>query len=209
MPRRNVNKDFSPECFYHVYNHGVSGQDIFLSESDYSVFVSLFKRYMSITPVHDITRRAFPHLRDSVELIAYCLMPNHFHLLLYNKRPDGITALMRSIKTSYCLYFNKIHKRRGVLFESSYLASRIDNEAYLWHISRYIHLNPQDIGGDFATYPYSSYRYFMKAKHAEWINPDRILALHKGGIDEYKEFVKDYKIMRAQLQQIKHELANS
>ncbi|MBI2591928.1 transposase [Candidatus Saccharibacteria bacterium] len=72
-------------------------------------------------------------------------MPTHFHLLVYNKKETGITDLMCSILTAYGLYFNRVHKGRGRLFESTYEASLINDEAYLWHISRYIHLNPQDI----------------------------------------------------------------
>ena len=116
---------------------------------------------------------------------------------------------MRSVLTAYSMYFNKIHKRRGTLFESSYKASLIDNDVYLWHVSRYIHLNPQDIGKDFSAYPYSSYAYYLGKKQAEWLNPEPILRMHSDELSDYPTFVKDYEAMRAELQQIKHALADA
>jgi putative transposase len=209
MPQRNTVKIFSPNTYYHVYSRGVSGQKIFTDEIDYSIFLSLFKRYLSKNPTSDHMRRAFPHLKNSAELLAYCLMPSHFHLLVFNKKTTGLTKLMRSVITSYSLAFNKRHKRRGRLFESTYKASLIDDESYLWHISRYIHLNPQDLGLDYKSYPYSSYAYYLGKKDAEWINPKRILKMHADWLNSYPAFVDDYKEMRAEIKQIKIFLADS
>ena len=209
MPVKNVVKEFAPENYYHVYSRGVSRQKIFLTEKDYITFLSLFKRHLSIEPAQDHTRRPLPHLRDDVELLAYCLMPSHFHLLIYNKKEPGLTELMRSVLTAYGMYFNKVHKRRGRLFESTYKARRIQDEQYLWHISRYIHLNPLDLGVKYEHYPYSSWSYYLKQKKAEWINPKRILNMHTAELNNYFEFVEDYKAMRAELQHLKHYLANS
>lgn len=111
--------------------------------------------------------------------------------------------------TSYSMYFNKKYKRRGRLFESTYKAIPIDTDAYLWHISRYIHLNPQDLGIDYSSYPFSSYDYYLGRKQAEWINPKKILDMHADEHNDYSTFVKDYRPTRAELQQIKHILANS
>lgn len=209
MPRKNVVKQFSDESYYHVFSRGVFHQDIFTTERDYATFLGLFKKHLSNEQVYDITRRPVPHLINKVELLAYCLMPNHFHLLVYNKTSDGLTLLMRSVLTAYSMYFNKIHKRRGTLFESSYKASQILDDAYLWHISRYIHLNPQDLGKDYSNYPYSSCGYYIGKKKAEWIRPERILGMYADENSSYIQFVNDYKSMRAELQQIKHELADS
>ncbi|MBI2588898.1 transposase [Candidatus Saccharibacteria bacterium] len=208
MPLKNVVKEFVAESYYHVYNRGVYKQNIFTQERDYTAFLSLPKRHLSREPAQDHTRRPLPHLRNDVELLAYCLMPSHFHLLIYNKKESGLTDLMRSMMTAYSRYFNKTHKRKGALFESSYKASLIDNEAYLWHISRYIHLNPQDLGSKYISYPYSSYAYYMGNKKAEWINPERILKMHGDELSDYASFVKDYESMRAELQQLKLYLAD-
>lgn len=209
MPQRNVVKTFDSDSYYHVYSRGVSGQKIFVNDTDYSAFLNLFKRYLSKKPAFDNIRRPFPHLRSSVELLAYCLMPTHFHLLVYNKKIDGVTQLMRGVTTSYSMYFNKKLKRRGRLFESTYKASPINNDAYLWHISRYIHLNPQDIGQDYSIFPYSSFGFYLGQKQAEWINPARILNIHGDEFNDYAKFAKDYEAMRADFQHLKHQLANS
>ena len=209
MPLKNVVKEFAPESFYHVYNRGVFNQNLFTNGRDNETFLSLFKRHLSNEPTFDQTRRPYPHLQNDVELLAYCLMPSHFHLLVYAKTESGLTDLMRSVLTAYGMYFNRVHARKGVLFESSYKASLITQEPYLWHISRYIHLNPQDIGQKWDSYPYSSYLYYVGKKKAEWINPRRILDVHNEGLSDYPSFVRDYESMRAEIQQLKHLLANS
>ncbi|OVE78500.1 hypothetical protein BVY00_02595 [bacterium G20] len=209
MPLKNVVKEFVAEGYYHVYNRGVYNQNIFVQDKDYAAFLSLPKRHLSIKPTQDHTRRPLPHLRDEAELLAYCLMPSHFHLLIYNKKESGLTDLMRSVMTAYSRYFNKTHRRKGALFESSYKASLIKNETYLWHISRYIHLNPQDLGYKYNVYPYSSYNYYVGNKKAEWINPRRILDMHADELSSYASFVKDYESMRAELQQLKSYLADA
>src|SRR3989344_6792864 len=101
MPLRNVVKEFVPESYYHVYNRGVHHQNIFQGERDYTTFLSLFKRHLSKEPAQDQTRRPIPHLRDEIELLAFCLMPSHFHLLIYNRKEPGLTDLMRSVMTAY------------------------------------------------------------------------------------------------------------
>lgn len=208
MPSKNVDKTFVNESYYHIYNHGVYNQQIFVDNEDYRVFLNLFKRYLSKAPARDRTRRSIAHLRDHIQLLAYCLMPNHFHLLVYNVKERGITELMHRVMTSYSMYFNKRYKRKGVLFQNTYKASLINDDAYLWHISRYIHLNPQDLNKEFSTYSFSSYPYYLGQKQAEWLNPDKVLALHKHGLSDYADFVKDYEAMRAELQQLKHLLAD-
>jgi hypothetical protein len=106
------------------------------------------------------------------------------------------------------MYFNKRHNRVGALFQNTYKASLIKDDAYLWHISRYIHLNPQDINLDYVKYPYSSYAYYMQEKTADWLDTQRILDLHDGDKSAYAVFVEDYEAMRKMYQVIKHQLAD-
>ena len=209
MPLKNVVKEFAADSYYHVYNRGVSRQNIFTRDKDYTTFLSLYKRHLSVEPTQDYIRRPLPHLRSKIELLAFCLMPSHFHLLVYNKEAGGLTDLMRSVMTAYSMYFNKTHKRKGVLFESTYKASLINNKAYLWHVSRYIHLNPQDINKKYSSYPFSSYGYYIDKKNAEWLNPGRILAMHGYELSNYPDFVKDYEAIRAELKQLRSYLANT
>lgn len=118
-----------------------------------------------------------------------------------------MTKLMRRIMTAYSTYFNKQYDRVGHLFQGSYKAVRINNEAYLWHISRYIHLNPLDIRQEWQTYKYSSYPYYSSQKQADWVRPNRILDIHQEHQQEYAKFVSDYQNYKKTLHVIKSELA--
>src|SRR5690349_16275253 len=140
MPSRNILRQFVPDACYHVYNRGVSRQTIFHESEDYAVFLNLLKRYLDVEPIRDPKGREYSSLRGEVELLAYCLMPNHFHLLFYLHEPDAITRLMRAVTGAYTIFYNKKYKRIGPLFQSRFKASHILDEAYLLHISRYIHM---------------------------------------------------------------------
>lgn len=203
MPGRNILKEDVAETYYHVYARGANKQKIFLDDSDFIYFLSLLKRYLSLEQIKTDRGANYPKLYDDINLLAYCLMQNHFHLLVYQVNANAMTRLMRGVMSSYSLYFNKKYHRVGHLFESSYRASRISNESYLLHISRYIHLNPDD----WQNYPYSSLTSYTKKTIRDWISTERILDLYKS-VGEYVEFLKDYVNQRDGLQQIKDELAN-
>lgn len=205
MPSRNVIKLDSAESFYHVYARGGSRQQIFCDPSDYAFFTHLFARYLSKEPVSSHLGGPYPHFRDRLELLAYCQMPNHFHLLVYQNEPGAMAAFMRSLLTSYSRYFNAKYGRSGAVFESRYKASLIQTTGYLDHISRYIHLNPRY----YKRYPYSSYRaYERSGRESEWLQPGRVLAMFRSR-SEYADFVADYGSQKAILDELKHELADS
>jgi putative transposase len=109
--------------------------------------------------------------------------------------------------TSYTMYFNKKYHRTGGLYESVFLASRITNDGYLWHVSRYIHLNPMDIGQSFREYPYSSINYFISAKQASWLHPEKLVQTNNEK-EQYLEFVSDYKTMHQDMSLLKNILAS-
>lgn len=115
-----------------------------------------------------------------------------------------MTEFMRSLLTSYSMYFNKRYKRSGPLFESRYKASRISDDAYLQHITRYIHLNPKH----WREYEYSSLPYYLQQVTDEWIQPKRIAELFTSPV-AYLEFVEDYQQNKEMLDILKHELANN
>lgn len=203
MPSRNILKIDIPNTYYHVYARGNSKMAIYLDQEDYGVFLNLFKRYLSKKPNEDAYGQQYPHLYGKLELLAYCLMPNHFHLLLYQDQEGSMAQLMRGIMTSYSRYFNKKHHRTGPLFESRYKASMITDDIYLQHISRYIHLNPKN----WQSYAYSSLPFYLDPQKADWIKPARILGLFDSPKD-YHAFVCDYEAHKLALDDIKHELAN-
>jgi len=207
MPKRNSVKTYGVDQYYHVYNRGVNKQDIFLEPEDRFFFLSLLKRHLSDEPETDSHRRPVATFDDEIELVAFCLMPNHFHMLFYLKDPQGLVHLMRSTMTSYTMYFNKKYLRTGGLYESVFLASRITNDAYLWHISRYIHLNPMDIGQNFRSYPYSSIDYFVGNKQASWVHPEKLVHTTTEK-QQYLEFVEDYQSMHEDMKLLKNILAS-
>lgn len=208
MPKKNIVKLYGADQYYHIYNRGGNHKDLFLESNDYYYFLSLFKRYLSDEAEFDSSGRPFVKFDNQVELVAFCLMPNHFHILCYLMEPDGIIHLMRSVMTAYTMYFNKKYKNTGKLCESAFLASRIDTEMYLWQVSRYIHLNPIDAGFDFKTYNYSSIAYFDGDKHASWLHPEKLVETDKDE-KEYLEFVSDYQTMHQEMKFLKNILASS
>ena len=150
MPSRNVLKIDIADSYYHVYARGASRQEIFLESADYYMFLSLFRRYLSAEDVKDSAGMSYAKLYDDIQLLSYCLMPNHFHLLLYQVNEGAMQRLMRGVMTAYSRYFNKKYDRSRGLFETRYKASRISSDTYLMHITRYIHLNPKE----WREYPY-------------------------------------------------------
>lgn len=203
MSSRNVIKDYVEDSFYHVYNRGVNKRKIFLDNDDYAVFLNLLKRYLDSEPVTDNKGREYEWLHKRIELLAFCLMPNHFHLLIYQHDKEAMTRLMRGTITSYTIYFNKKYRRTGPLFQDRFKASLITKDTYLLHISRYIHLNPHD----YINWEFSSLLYYAGKKKAGWVNPDRIMEFFEG--DNYFAFIKDYEEQKLMLDELKHELANS
>jgi putative transposase len=197
MPSRNVTKFDLPDAFYHVYGRGKNKSAIFRDDQDSRVFLSLFKRYLSGRPHADPYGVAYPHLTGHIDLICYCLMANHFHLLVYQRHPGSMARLMRGVLTSYSRYFNTKYNYSGALLESRYKAALIGNEAYLRHITRYIHLSPHH----WEVYEYSSLPFYLGAKRAEWLKPESILALFKTP-DDYATFLRDYADHKLSLQEI-------
>lgn len=217
MPSRNAVKQFEPETMYHVYNRGVDSRKIFTDEYDYTVFLSFLKH--ALLPEDKVkqviskeklsnAKRFNPrriNLSQELELVAFCLMPTHFHLLLYQVTDDAITRFMRSTATGYSMYFNKRQHRKGTLLQGRYKASEIDSQAYWLHISRYIHLNPLDIRSDYLHYDKSSLRYYLGETKVEWLKPQRVLE-NFDSVDEYKRFVADYESRRSEFKELEKEL---
>lgn len=181
MPSRNVVKNYDTNTYYHVYNRGADKRVIFIDDQDYSTFLSLFKRYLDPYNEDAYRGNCYSSLVDKVEIVAFCLMPNHFHLLLYQIEIDSITCLMRAVCSSYGNYFNKKYKRTGSLFQGIFKAVRIENDGYLQYISRYIHRNPSDYLG----WEWSSLRYWLGDKHATWINNVKLNTINRRQYLEY------------------------
>jgi len=197
MPAKNIIKEFDPYSYYHIYNRGVAKQVIFLDEQDYKVFLSYLKLYLT-KPEKDDKVAPSKHLRNYFELatlLAYCLLPNHFHLFIYQKESNTITDLMRSIGTKYSMYFNKKYKRVGPVFQGNYKAVLITSEPQFIYLSKYIHRNPLPLpaGSNLAGYKYSSYQNYLGLFNQTWIDRSEILSYFSklSPAESYRQFVEE------------------
>lgn len=205
MPSKNIVKNYVSGGYYHIYNRGVEKRNIFLDKQDCVVFQRYLKLYLaepSEVAKIDVPRiQVFlaNNMHDELDLLAFSLMPNHIHLQLKQKNADSISKFMKRLTTSYVMYFNRKYKRVGALFQNIYKAAHIENEAYLLHLSRYIHLNPQHVKhpqidfSDFCSFPY-----YIDEKEASWIKKNEILSYFDSYKDNkkgksYMEFVTSYK----------------
>jgi REP element-mobilizing transposase RayT len=194
MPSRNTIKQYEVPAFYHVYNRGAGGQKIFKDTADRYKFLQILERHLSPSYLAQHPETVYEVYK--VELVAYCLMGNHFHLLLYQENEPGeISALMRSVSTAYAMYFNREYKSQGHLFQSIFRARHISNEAYFMHITRYIHLNPQT----YRTYKWSSLPHYTGKTVNDWVRPERVLTMTVG---QYEQFLHDYEDHRQLLKEI-------
>lgn len=146
---------FAPGEYYHIYSHGVEKRIIFIDDSDYKRFIQLLFLCNGSKPVDsreykglsfaECVDKVGKNKENLVYIGAYCLMPNHFHFLVRERDPAGISIFMRKLLTAYSMYFNTKYKRRGRLFESSYQSMHADYDEYLKYLFAYIHLNPVKI----------------------------------------------------------------
>lgn len=138
--------DFSIEEYYHIYNRGNSKQKIFLDKEDHDHFIKLLYLCNSIRSItfRDVSQNIYDFEREEtlVDVGAYCLMPNHFHLLIKEKSENGISKFIQKFSTAYSMYFNKKYKRTGGLFEGKFKSQHLHTDKYLKYIFSYIHLNP-------------------------------------------------------------------
>lgn len=142
--------------FCHLYNRGVEKRATFTSERDYARFLHgliLFNDDASIMNAGYTFSQALssiawlprPSGERLVDVIAYALMPNHYHLLLRQRMEDGIARFMQKLGIGYTKYFNARYARTGVLFQGKYQAKIVDDDRYLRHLVLYHHLNPVDL----------------------------------------------------------------
>lgn len=201
MPAKNSLKDYSPETFYHVYNRGVAKQDIFLDDQDYKVFLSNLKFYLTAPDLQGQSLKVSPSRKsknytDNLKLLAYCLMPNHFHLFVFQKEPSSMAEFLRSIGTKYSMYLNKKYHRVGHVFQGRYKAVSVTNEVQFIYLSKYIHRNPINILPSRTVlegYKYSSYPVYLGRFNQAWINKDEVLSYFtKQKLNNsYKRFVEE------------------
>jgi len=189
MPKRNVIRQDLDNSFYHVYGRGSIGRTIFKDDQDKIFFLGLLERYLGRKKLSNKHNVIYPNFYGEVELCAYCLMGTHFHLLSWQLESGLVSQLMKSVLVSYTAYYNKRYKVRGPLLESRFLASLITEESYLLHLTRYIHLNPED----YRDYLWSSLGFYVAGLQEDWVKPDKIIDMFSLKPDSYWDLLKDYE----------------
>lgn len=186
VPAKNSRKKYVENGYYHIYNRGVEKRIIFLDRQDYSVFLGYLKSYLlpknekelheqlSDPNISSTTRGKILKLlrlnnfNKEITLLAYCLMPNHFHFFLKQKSTGTIDSFMNSLATRYTMYFNRKYKRVGHLYQGVYKAVLVTSDEQFIHLSRYIHKQALPIQ------PSSYSDYILKSK-TEWVHPEEVL----------------------------------
>ena len=205
---------------YHVFNLGVEKRQTFTDKREYdrALLTLDFYRYGGVSAglaqvlKLDLEKRAFffsqlaKRTEKLVDIFGYCLMPNHFHLLLKQLSEEGISTFIGNSTNSYTRYFNMKHKRIGHLFQGVFKAARIEKDEQLIHVLRYIHLNPVVSYVIKETYledlPYCSFSEYLGKKEG-FCNKELILS-HFSSIDKFKSFTYDQIDYGKRLEVIKH-----
>lgn len=186
---------------YHVYNRGVAKQPIFHDWHDQQHFLDTLNFYLDDRPAKSLSKSSvderklvfagFPE-EPLVEILAYCLMPNHFHLILKQKTDGGVSRYMQQCLNSYARAYNTRYHRVGPLFQGRFSAVSIDNDEQFLQVTRYVHLNPFVAKlSPSPEYPWSSYASYLADKITRLCNPALALAI-AGGPQRYRGFVQDY-----------------
>jgi len=134
--------------FYHIYNRGVEKRLLYMDKLDHERFIKLlfFCNSLKRVNIRDLPKGLafveFNRGETIVDIGAYCLMPNHFHILVREKTENGISTFIQKLLTGYTMYFNAKNKRKGRLFESTFQAVHANSDEYLKYLFAYIHLNP-------------------------------------------------------------------
>ncbi len=167
---------FAPGLLYHVIVRGNQRRKTFFNDADYQAYLERLGRY----------RRKYGHT-----IHAYCLMPNHVHLLVESSH-EPLAKFMQGLQQSYSQYFNLRHRKTGHVFQGRYKAIVCEQDEYLLQLIRYIHLNPVRAGmvKEPQQYLYSGHRAYLQGKATEAIDPRKVLGV-LGGKARYRSFVRD------------------
>jgi len=158
--------------YYHVYNRGCNRERIFANDGNYAFLLKRAKEILADTPL---------------SVIAYCLMPNHYHFLLCPAEYDSISRFIQRLFNSYTQAFNKQQGRNGTLFEGRAKSKLVDSDEYVIHLSRYIHLNPVRSG--IVSHPSQ----WVYSNYLEWVEQRNGCLVNHSFIHQYFPMPKDYE----------------
>jgi len=176
MPSRSI--QFVSGEHYHIYNRGAGRQDIFREKDNYLFLLRRLKKYAN--ELH-------------IAIIAYCLMPNHYHFLLRQDGEQPVGLLLQRTFNSYTKAFNRRYGRTGTLFEGRFKAIHVDKDGYLLHLCRYIHANPVKAGvvSRLENWPYSNYLEWIGRRNGTLVDQSFARGHFPAG-ETYADFVLDY-----------------
>lgn len=188
--------------YFHVYNRGVDKRDIFMDKGDYYRFLHDLYEFNDICPTQPNTRRLVrcptsnncDH-KKLVDIVCYCLMPNHYHLLVSTSDMTALTSFMRKLGTGYTNYFNQKYKHSGHLFQGRYKKILVESEPQLLQLSKYIHLNPLRSSRTKAVslkkYKYSSYLDYIGIKNMPSIITNDVINSMFTTKKDYKKYLEE------------------
>jgi putative transposase len=203
-------KEFAPGEFYHVYNRGNGKMNIFRDEEDFNLF--LFRLEENLFPIQNTgsaeerllqrkkMQQKYPNRYIRKELpanafgvVSYCLMPNHFHMLIKQNSDVPVSKLLSKVCTSFSKYFNKKYNGVGSVFQDRFKAIHVDNDDYLLWLSAYIHQNPAVAGlvRNINDYKHSSYLDYISDRNHRVCDTSLILGMFGDKKGDYVKFVKD------------------
>ncbi len=164
--------------YYHIYNRGIDNRPIFFNDDNYHYFIRLMKEN---------------HKRYNISILVYCLIPNHFHILVQQKSEIDVSRFVQSLNNAFVQGINKQLKRKGTLYEGRTQTKLIQDEDYLMHVCRYIHLNPikHNLVKNISDWEFSNFQTCINGENDELTEMNFIVELF-GSRDSYKEFVEDY-----------------
>ena len=200
--------ELANEEFYHIFNRGIDRRDVFLSSKDYERFLLsmellndendglmiAWRDYKKSNPgicLDNFLKLGFRKRDYLVEIVAYCLNPNHYHFILKQIKDRGVEKFMHKIGISHTKYFNKKNKRNGSLFQGKFKAVHIDSNEYLLYLSAYVNNNNfiHGYSGN-ENWPYSSLAEYLGNQSSGLIKKDAVLGQFRD-INEYKKFMKN------------------
>jgi len=207
MSSKYYNRNFKPQYYYHVYNRGAYKHKIFKDKEDYETFtrvLAYFIKHPTAKMYSYLKRAQQPYVRvrnpniHSVKLVAFCLMPNHFHLVVKQMpsadKKTGISNLMRRVTITYSMHFHYKYNHSGALFQGRYKNVTVDSNSQLLHLSRYIHQNPLPLlsrSKSLSDYPYSSYQDYLGNINRKWLKTSPILnQFKKNPVKQYQQFIQ-------------------
>ncbi len=182
--------------FYHIFNRGVEKRNIFLDKADFDRFLKGMKHFNAVEPVSSLwLLEKIPALGNRVaqsgklvNVICYCLNPNHYHLILEQIKDGGVSSYMHRLSTGFAQYFNRKYRRSGVLFQGKFKSVPIVSNEQLLHVSTYVNLNDQ-VHGLHQGASVSSWHEYLEPKSTGLAVKDTILGQFSG-IGEYKDFAE-------------------